>query len=174
MNYYFCISEAIVIDLSNITSFITERIKKNGIEITILSLDDKNYLEFLQKSKISNHLTEEDNCIIVLGEDEYLYRLSLGGFEQIKNSKGATTLKQYINSTYKYTKYQIKSNIKVMIIHNRIHFCVECCSYTNCEKLMDRSQPKYDQIAYGQHDPQTCKSVIYHTSHSGQLSNVQA
>lgn len=110
MNYYFCVSEAIVIDLSNITSFITERIKKNGIAITILNLDDKNYLEFLQKSKISTHLTEKDNCIIVLGEDEYLYRLSLGGLEQIKNSKGSTTLKQYINSVYKFTKCQIKNN----------------------------------------------------------------
>ena len=47
MNYYFCISEAIAIDLSNITSFITESIKKNGIEITVLKLDDKNYSEFL-------------------------------------------------------------------------------------------------------------------------------
>lgn len=110
MNYYFCISEAIAIDLSNITSFITESIKKNGIEITVLKLDDKNYSEFLQKSKIATYFTEKDNCIIVLGEDEYLYRLSLGGFEQIKNSKGTATLKQYINSTYRFTKCQIKSN----------------------------------------------------------------
>lgn len=110
MNYYFCISEAIAIDSGNITSFIAERIKKNGIEITVLKLDDKNYLEFLQKSEISIHFTEKDNCVIVLGEDQYLYRLSLGGLEQIKNSKRTLTLKQYISNIYKFTKCQRKSN----------------------------------------------------------------
>lgn len=110
MNYYFCISEAIAIDSSNVTSFITERIRKNGIKITVLKLDDKNCSEFLQKSKIAACLTEKDNCIIVLGEDEYLYRLSLGGLEPIKNSKGTITLKQYIDNIYKFTKCQRKSN----------------------------------------------------------------
>lgn len=109
MKYYYCISEMMVIDLDNITSFITERTEKNGTEIIILNFNDKNYLEFLQKSKISNQFTETDNHIIVLGEDEYLYRLSLGGLEQIENSKGTITLEKYIKNTYKTTKFLMKS-----------------------------------------------------------------
>lgn len=109
MKYYYCISEMMVIDLENVTSFITECTEKNGTEIIILSFDDKNYLEFLQKSKISNQFTETDNHIIVLGEDEYLYRLSLGGLEQIENSKGTITLEKYIKNTYKFTNLLMKS-----------------------------------------------------------------
>ena len=109
MKYYYCISEMMAIDSNNITSFIDEHIEKNGIEIIILSFDDKNYLEFLQKSKISNQFTEADNHIIVLGEDEYLYRLSLGGLKQIENSKGTITLEKYIKNTYKFTKLLMKS-----------------------------------------------------------------
>lgn len=109
MKYYYCISEMMVIDLENVTSFITECTEKNGTEIIILSFDDKNYLEFLQKSKISNQFTETDNHIIVLGEDEYLYRLSIGGLEQIENSKGTITLEKYIKNTYKFTKLLMKS-----------------------------------------------------------------
>lgn len=109
MKYYYCISEMMVIDLDNITSFITERTEKNGTEIIILNFNDKNYLEFLQKSKISNQFTETDNHIIVLGEDEYLYRLSLGGLEQIENSKGTITLEKYIKNTYKTAKFLMKS-----------------------------------------------------------------
>lgn len=109
MKYYYCISEMMVIDLDNVTSFITERTEKNGTEIIILIFNDKNYLEFLEKSKISNQFTETDNHIIVLGEDEYLYRLSLGGLEQIKNSKGTITLEKYIKNTYKFTKILMKS-----------------------------------------------------------------
>lgn len=109
MKYYYCISEMMAIDSNNITSFITERTEKNGTEIIILSFNDKNYLEFLQKSKISNQFTETDNHIIVLGEDEYLYRLSIGGLEQIENSKGTITLEKYIKNTYKFTKILIKN-----------------------------------------------------------------
>ncbi|WP_297130199.1 dienelactone hydrolase family protein [uncultured Eubacterium sp.] len=109
MKYYYCISEMMTIDLDNVTSFITERIEKNGIEITKLSFDDSNFSEFLEKSEIGKHFTEKDSCIIVLGEDEYLYRLSLGGLEQIENSKGTITLEKYIKSTYKFTNLLIKS-----------------------------------------------------------------
>lgn len=109
MKYYYCISEMMAIDSNNITSFIDERIKKNGTEIIILSFNDKNYLEFLQKSKISNQFTETDNHIIVLGEDEYLYRLSIGGLEQIENPKGTITLEKYIKNTYKFTKLLMKN-----------------------------------------------------------------
>lgn len=109
MKYYYCISEMMTIDLDNVTSFIIERTEKNGTEIIILSFDDKNHLEFLQKSKISNQFTETDNHIIILGEDEYLYRLSLGGLEQIENSKGTITLEKYIKNTYKFTKLLMKS-----------------------------------------------------------------
>ena len=109
MKYYYCISEMMTIDSNNITSFIDERTEKNGTEIIILSFNDKNYLEFLQKSKISNQFTETDNHIIVLGEDEYLYRLSIGGLEQIENSKGTITLEKYIKNTYKFTKVLMKS-----------------------------------------------------------------
>lgn len=109
MKYYYCISEMMAIDSDNITSFITECTEKNGTEIIILSFDDKNYLEFLQKSKISNQFTEMDNHIIVLGEDEYLYRLSIGGLEQIENSKGTITLEKYIKNTYKFTNLLMKS-----------------------------------------------------------------
>ena len=109
MKYYYCISEMMTIDLDNVTSFIIERTEKNGTEIIILSFDDKNHLEFLQKSKISNQFTKTDNHIIVLGEDEYLYRLSLGGLEQIENSKGTITLEKYIKNTYKFTKHLMKS-----------------------------------------------------------------
>ena len=109
MKYYYCISEMMAIDLDNVTSFIAERTEKNGTEIIILSFDDKNHLEFLQKSKISNQFTKTDNHIIVLGEDEYLYRLSLGGLEQIENSKGTITLKKYIKNTYEFTRLLMKS-----------------------------------------------------------------
>lgn len=109
MKYYYCISEMMTIDLDNVTSFITERIEKNGIEITKLSFDDSNFSEFLEKSEIGKHFTEKDSCIIVLGEDEYLYRLSLGGLEQIENSKGTITLEKYIKNTYKFTKLLMKS-----------------------------------------------------------------
>lgn len=109
MKYYYCISKIMVIDLDNVTSFIDERIEKNGTEIIILSFNDKNYLEFLKKSEIGKHFNEKDSCIIVLGEDEYLYRLSLGGLEQIENSKGTITLKKYIKNTYKFTKILIKN-----------------------------------------------------------------
>lgn len=85
MKYYYCIGEMTAIDSNNITSFIDERIEKNGIEITKLSFDDCNFSEFLEKSEIGKHFTEKDSCIIVLGEDEYLYRLSLGGLKQIEN-----------------------------------------------------------------------------------------
>ena len=109
MKYYYCISEMMAIDLNNITSFIDERIEKNGIEITKLSFDDCNFSEFLEKSEIDKHFTEKDSCIIVLGEDEYLYRLSLDGLKQIENSKGKITLEKYIKSTYKFTKLLMKS-----------------------------------------------------------------
>lgn len=109
MKYYYCISEMMAIDSNNITSFIDERIEKNGIEITKLSFDDINFSEFLEKSEIGKHFTGKDNCIIVLGEDEYLYRLSLGGLEQIENSKGKITLEKYIKNTYKFTKILMKS-----------------------------------------------------------------
>ncbi len=109
MKYYYCISEMTAIDVSNVTSFIDERIEKNGIEIIKLNFDDKNYLEFLQKSKISAHLTEMDKCIIVLGENEHLYKLSLDGLEKIENSKGTITLEKYIENTYKFTKLLMKS-----------------------------------------------------------------
>lgn len=109
MKYYYCISEMMTIDLDNVASFIIERTEKNGTEIIILNFNDKNYLEFLQKSKISNQFTKTDNHIIVLGEDEYLYRLSLGGLEQIENSKGTITLEKYIKNTYKFTKVLMKS-----------------------------------------------------------------
>lgn len=109
MKYYYCISEMTVIDVNKVNQFINERIDKNGTEIIILSFDDKNYLEFLQKSKISNQFTEKDNHIIVLSEDEYLYRLSIGGLEQIENSKGTITLEKYIKNTYKFTKLLTKS-----------------------------------------------------------------
>lgn len=109
MKYYYCISEMMAIDSNNITSFIDERIEKNGIEITKLSFDDINFSEFLEKSEIGKHFTEKDSCIIVLGEDEYLYRLSLGGLEQIENSKGKITLEKYIKNTYKFTKILMKS-----------------------------------------------------------------
>lgn len=109
MKYYYCISEMMAIDLDNITSFIDERIEKNGIEIIKLSFDDCNFSEFLEKSEIGKHFTEKDSCIIVLSEDEYLYRLSLGGLKQIENSKGKITLEKYIKSTYKFTKLLMKS-----------------------------------------------------------------
>lgn len=109
MKYYYCISEMMAIDLDNITSFIDERIEKNGIEIIKLSFDDSNFSEFLEKSEIGKHFTEKDSCIIVLGEDEYLYRLLLGGLKQIENSKGTITLEKYIKSTYKFTKLLMKS-----------------------------------------------------------------
>lgn len=108
MKYYYCISEMMAIDSNNITSFIDERIEKNGIEITKLSFDDSNFSEFLEKSEIGKHFTEKDSCIIVLGEDEYLYRLSLGGLKQIENSKGTITLEKYIKNTYKTTKFLMK------------------------------------------------------------------
>lgn len=109
MKYYYCISEIMAIDLNNITSFIDERIEKNGIEITKLSFDDCNFSEFLEKSEIDKHFTEKDSCIIVLGEDEYIYRLSLDGLKQIENSKDKITLEKYIKSTYKFTKLLMKS-----------------------------------------------------------------
>ena len=109
MKYYYCISEMMAIDSNNITSFIDERIEKNGIEITKLSFDDSNFSKFLEKSEIGKHFTEKDSCIIVLGEDEYLYRLSISGLEQIENSKGTITLEKYIKSTYKTTKLLMKS-----------------------------------------------------------------
>lgn len=109
MKYYYCISEIMAIDLDNITSFIDERIEKNGIGIIKLSFDDCNFSEFLEKSEIGKHFTEKDSCIIVLGEDEYLYRLSLDGLKQIENSKGKITLEKYIKSTYKFTKFLMKS-----------------------------------------------------------------
>ena len=109
MKYYYCISKMMAIDSNNITSFIDERIEKNGIEITKLSFDDSNFSEFLEKSEIGKHFTEKDSCIIVLGEDEYLYRLSLGRLEQIENSKGTITLEKYIKNTYKFTNLLIKS-----------------------------------------------------------------
>lgn len=109
MKYYYCISEIMAIDLDNVTSFIDERIEKNGIEIIKLSFDDSNFSEFLEKSEIGKHFTEKDSCIIVLGEDEYLYRLLLGGLKQIENSKGTITLEKYIKSTYKFTKLLMKS-----------------------------------------------------------------
>ena len=97
------------IDASKVTSFIDERIEKNGIEIIKLNFDDSNFSEFLEKSEIGKRFTEKDSYITVLGEDEYLYKLSLGGLEKIENSKGTITLKKYINSTYKFTKVWIKS-----------------------------------------------------------------
>lgn len=109
MKYYYCISEMMTIDSNNVTSFIDERIEKNRIEIIKLSFDDSNFSEFLEKSEIGKHFTEKDSCIIVLGEDEYLYRLSLGGLKQIENSKGKITLEKYIKNTYKFTKLLIKS-----------------------------------------------------------------
>lgn len=109
MKYYYCISEMMAIDSNNVTSFIDERIEKKGIEITKLSFDDSNFSEFLKKTKIGKHFNEKDSYIIVLGEDEYLYRLSLGGLEQIENSKGTITLEKYIKSTYKFTKLLMKS-----------------------------------------------------------------
>lgn len=109
MKYYYCIGEMMAIDSNNITSFIDERIEKNGIEIIKLSFDDCNFSEFLEKSEIGKHFTEKDSCIIVLGEDEYLYRLSLGGLKQIENSKGKITLEKYIKNTYKFTKLLMKS-----------------------------------------------------------------
>lgn len=109
MKYYYCIGEMMAIDSNNIISFIDERIEKNGIEIIKLSFDDCNFSEFLEKSEIGKHFTEKDSCIIVLGEDEYLYRLSLGGLKKIKNSKGKITLEKYIKNTYKFTKLLMKS-----------------------------------------------------------------
>lgn len=109
MKYYYCISEMTTIDSNNVTSFIDERKEKNGIEIIKLSFNDCNFSEFLEKSEIGKHFTEKDSCIIVLGEDEYLYRLSLGGLEQIENSKSTITLKKYIKNTYKFTKILIKN-----------------------------------------------------------------
>lgn len=109
MKYYYCISEMMAIDLDNTTSFIDERIEKNGIEITNLSFDDSSFSEFLEKSEIGKHFTEKDSFIIVLGEDEYLYRLSLDGLKQIEDSKGKITLEKYIKSTYKFTKLLMKS-----------------------------------------------------------------
>lgn len=109
MKYYYCISEMMAIDLDNVTSFIDERIEKNGIEIIKLSFDDCNFSEFLEKSEIGKHFTEKDNYIIVLGENEYLYRLSLSGLKKIENSKGKITLEKYIKSTYKFTKLSMKS-----------------------------------------------------------------
>lgn len=109
MKYYYCISEMTAIDSNNITSFIDERIDKSGTEIIKLSFDDSNFSEFLKKSEIGKHFTEKDNYIIVLGEDEYLYRLSLGGLEKIENSKGTITLEKYIENTYKFTKLLMKS-----------------------------------------------------------------
>lgn len=109
MKYYYCISEIMAIDLDNVTSFIDERIEKNGIETIKLSFDDFNFSEFLEKSEIGKHFTEKDSCISVLGEDEYLYRLSLDGLKKIENSKGKITLEKYIKSTYKFTKLLMKS-----------------------------------------------------------------
>lgn len=109
MKYYYCISKMMAIDSNNITSFIDKRIDKNGTEIIKLNFDDSNFSEFLKKSEIGKHFTEKDSYIIVLGEDEYLYRLSLGGLEQIKNSKGTITLEKYIENTYKFTKLLMKS-----------------------------------------------------------------
>ncbi len=109
MKYYYCISEIMAIDLDNVTSFIDERIEKNGIETIKLSFDDCNFSEFLEKSEIGKHFTEKDSCISVLGEDEYLYRLSLDGLKKIENSKGKITLEKYIKSTYKFTKLLMKS-----------------------------------------------------------------
>ncbi|WP_290912525.1 dienelactone hydrolase family protein [Eubacterium sp.] len=109
MKYYYCISEMMAIDSNNITSFIDERIEKKGIEIIKLSFDDCNFSDFLEKSEIGKHFTEKDSYIIVLGEDKYLYKLSLGGLKQIENSKGKITLEKYIKSTYKFTKLLMKS-----------------------------------------------------------------
>lgn len=109
MKYYYCISEMTAIDSNNVTSFIDERIEKNGIEIIKLGFDDCNFSEFLEKSEIGKHFTEKDSCIIVLSEDEYLYRLSLDGLKQIENSKGKITLEKYIKNTYKFTKLLMKS-----------------------------------------------------------------
>ena len=89
MKYYYCISEMMAIDVNKVNRFINERIDKNGTEIIKLSFDDSNFSEFLEKSEIGKHFTEKDSCIIVLGEDEYLYRLSLDGLEQIENSKAS-------------------------------------------------------------------------------------
>ena len=83
MKYYYCISEMTAIDASNVTSFIDERIEKKGIEIIKLNFDDSNFSEFLEKSEIGKHFTEKDSYITVLGEDEYLYKLSLDGLEKI-------------------------------------------------------------------------------------------
>lgn len=109
MKYYYCISEMMVIDVNKVNQFINERIDKNGTEIIKLSFDDSNFSEFLEKSEIGKRFTEKDNCVIVLGEDEYLYRLSIDGLEQIENSKSTITLEKYIKNTYKFTKLLTKS-----------------------------------------------------------------
>ena len=83
MKYYYCISEITAIDASNVTSFIDERIEKKGIEIIKLNFDGSNFSESLEKSEIGKHFTEKDSYIIVLGEDNNLYRLSLDGLEKI-------------------------------------------------------------------------------------------
>lgn len=140
MKYYYCISEMMAINSDNITSFIDERIDKNGTEIIKLSFDDSNFSEFLEESEIGKHFTEKDSYIIVLGEDEYLYRLSLGGLEQIENSKGTITLEKYIKNTYKFTKLLIKSENYRQIIFKKY----------NADKIHKRGNgfAKYDKYVY--------------------------
>ena len=104
MKYYYCVSKMIVIDFNKIDSFISEHIVKNGIDIIKLSFNDNNYINFLEKSGIGEHFTERDNYIIVLGEDNNLYRLSADGFEKIENPKNTITLEKYIQNTYKFSK----------------------------------------------------------------------
>ena len=104
MKYYYCVSKMIVIDFNEIGSFISEHILKNGINIIKLSFNDDNYIDFLKKSRIGEHFTERDNYIIVLGEDNNLYRLSADGFEKIENPKNTITLEKYIQNTYKFSK----------------------------------------------------------------------
>ena len=104
MKYYYCVNEMMVIDFDKIDSFISERIVKNRIDIITLSFNENNYIDFLDKSGIGKHFTEKDNYIIVLGEDNNLYKISVDGLEQIKNFKNTITLKKYIQSTYKLSK----------------------------------------------------------------------
>lgn len=104
MNYYYCVSEMMVLDFDKIDSFISEHIVKNRIDIVKLNFNDSNYLEFLEKSGIGKHFTEKDSYIIVLGEDNNLYNLSVNGFEKIENSRNTITLEKYIQSTYNFSK----------------------------------------------------------------------
>ncbi|WP_455493697.1 carboxylesterase family protein [Eubacterium sp.] len=159
MKYYYCISEMMTIDSNNITSFIDERTEKNGTEIIILSFDDKNHLEFLQKSKISNQFTETDNHIIILGEDEYLYRLSLGGLEQIENSKGTITLEKYIKNTYKFTKFLMKSENYRQRIFKKYN--------TNKIHKTGNGFAKYDKYIYIAQTSNTAIPFRFRKAHKG-------